>query len=62
MNISTQVGNQAHLRVIEQSSKKLSLTYCREKILVAISEMAIMVILLSADKVQKILTQKPFRE
>ena len=31
MNISKQVGNQAHLLVIEQSSKKLSLTYCREK-------------------------------
>ena len=31
MNISKQVGNQAHLLVIEQSSKKLSPTYCREK-------------------------------
>ena len=62
MNISKQVGNQAHLLVIEQSSKKLSLTYCREKIVMAISEMAITIILLLTDKVQKVLTQKPFRE
>lgn len=61
MSVIMQVGLTAHL-LTKENAPKVFFDGIVEKIAMAISEMAITIILLLTDKVQKVLTQTLFRE